>query len=242
MCTRLNENAQEAFQFLFLGSGIVLGSRLAYQGVAHLLTDRSGDALATTAIIFGRGYLLTDANTLVVLGMNVGGRMALAFIVALLAGLLMALLGTFVARMLERAALPMLVGFGRGGLLLGGVWGLFAAFALPPTTTTVDQHGLTLSERPAIFGEISWPFGLRTHAIPWSSITSIEARTMANTAVGCGSLEIVVAVAEGTSHIIAGIVPEGRDCSEALHEARSHTEQLARVLEDIRMRSTRTGQ
>jgi len=242
MHARLNETAKEALQFLTLGSGIVLALRLAYLGVAHLLGDRSADPLTIIAVAFGRGYLLADANTLVVLGMNVGGRMALAFIVALLNGLLMAILGILLARVFKYSTLSMAVGLGRVGLLVGGAWGLFAAFALPPKTTAVDERGLTFRERPAILNEISWPYPSRTNSISWSSINAIEARTIANHAVGCGSLEVVVAVMDGTTKIVAGIVPEGRDCNDALHEARSYTEQLAQVLEDRRKRFSGTGQ
>lgn len=236
MGTRLNDNVQEALQFLMLGSGIVLGSRLAYLGVAQLLMDRTDDPLAASVQAFGHGYLLADANTLVVLGMNIGGRMALAFVLALLAGILMALLGVVLARLFNRAMIPFAVGLGRAGLLVAGAWGLFAAFALPPITTTVESDGLLLSTRPAFLGELSWPLPASAQKLAWTEITAIEARTSASSAVGCGSWVEVVVTVVGTTHSIAGIVPEGRDCNEALHFARWHTEQLAQVLDGFRAR------
>jgi len=234
MGMRLNDNAQEALQFLMLGSGIVLGVRLAYLGAVQLLVDRSDDPLAASVQAFNHGYLLADANTIVVLGMNIGGRMALAFVLALLVGTLLALLGGLLARMFKREVLPLAVGLGRAGLLIAGVWGLFAAFTLPPVTTTVDADGLVLGRRPAFMGELSWPLPASRERLVWSEITAIDARTSASSAVGCGSLEEVVATVNGRMHTIAGLVPEGRDCNEALHFARSHTEQLALMIEDLR--------
>lgn len=234
MAARLNDNVQEALQFLMLGSGIVLGARLAYLGALHLLVDHTTDPLATTVRAFGRGYLLADADTIVVLGMNIGGRMALAFVLALMVGILLALLGFVLARMFTRDVLPLTVGLGRAGLLIAGVWGSFAAFALPPVTTTLEAEGLVLSRRPAFMGELSWPLPASKERFAWSEISSIDARTSASSAVGCGSLEEVVATVNGQRLTLAVLVPEGRDCNEALHFARSHTEQLALLIEGLR--------
>lgn len=234
MGTRLNDNAKEALQFLMLGSGIVLGLRLAYLGVVQLLMDRSDDPLAASVQAFSHGYLLSGTNIIVVLGMNIGGRIALAFVLALLVGILLALIGGVLARLFRREVLPLAVGLGRTGLLLAGAWGLFAAFALPPMTTTVEPDGLLLGRRPAFMGELSLPLPASKERLPWSEISTIEVRTSASIAVGCGSLEEVVASVNGRSYTIAGLVPEGRNCNEALHFARSHTEQLAHMMEDLR--------
>lgn len=236
MGTSRNDTTREALQFLMLGSSIVLVARLAYLGIGQLLEHKTENHLAATVQAFGHGYLLADANTTVVLGMNIGGRMALAFVLALFMGILLALLGVVLARLFKREMLPVAVGLGRAGLLVAGTWGLFAAFALPPATTTVEAEGLVLKRRPAFMGELSWPLPASSMRFAWSEITAIQVRTSASSAVGCGSLEEVVATVNGQMHTIAGLVPEGRDCNEALHFARSHTEQLALLIDSIRTR------
>lgn len=234
MGARLNDNVQEALQFLALGSGLVLGARLIYLGVARVIIQAEDDPLTVCARPFHQGYLLSEPGTMVVLGLNLGGRIALALVFALLGGLILALLGSALARIARKETLPWAVGLGRVGLLLAGVWGIYAAFALPPVTTRVVKNGLVFTERAAFLGEISWPYPARTLELPWGEMTTIEARTSALRASGCGSMEEVVVFVDGSARTIAGLVPEGSDCNEAVHFARAHTRQLADLLERLR--------
>jgi len=227
MRLRLNDNTQEALQFLVLGSGIVLGGRLAYLGALKALERTSNDPLDAAIAAFGQGYLLANERTAVLEGMDPGGRAALAFVLALATGAVLAVLGYAVARMLRRDAIRAAVIGGRTGLLLAGMWGLFAALALPPVSATIGEEGIVLRSRPAFLGELSLPAPAQERIVLWSAITEVGTRSIASRFDGCGSRERVV-VLVGTEVVhIAGRLPSGPDCNDALHAARNDAERLA---------------
>lgn len=232
----LNDNFQEALQFLVLGTGIIMGTRLAYLGGVRMLAPEGSDALHQTLQPFGHGYLLSEPGTWVVQSMSVGGRAALALVLAIALGILMALIATIIARSLRKDALPMAIAAGRGGLLIGAIWGLFAAVAMPPVSVRLSDEGITLQSRPALFGELSLPLPARTNTIPWGPEHSVRTRTVATRSVGCGSLEEVILEWNGETHVLGQLRPEGRDCAVAVHLARTNTESLAALLESIRAR------
>ncbi len=232
----LNDNFQEALQFLTLGAGIILGTRLAYLGGVTVLARRKGDALQESLQPFGHGYLISDPDTWVVQSMNVGGRAALALALAIAMAILMALIATAIARLLNKAALPLATAAGRSGLLIGAIWGLFAALTLPPVTARMNAEGITLESRPALFGELSLPLPASSTTFPWDANSSVSIRSMDTHAVGCGSMEEVILEWNGEIHVLAQLRPEGRDCGEAVQFARAHTEGLAALLDSVRPR------
>lgn len=232
----LNDNFQEALQFLTLGTGIILGTRLAYLGGVSMLAPKRSDALHETLQPFGHGYLLSDPDTWVVQSMNVGGRAALALALAIALSIMMALIATIIARSLRKDALPIAIAAGRGGLLIGVIWGLFAAVAMPPDSVRLSDHGITLESRPALFGELSLPLPARTTTIPWDPDRSVRTRSIATNSVGCGSMEEVYLERNGETHVLGQLRPEGRDCAVAVQIARTNTESLAALLESVRSR------
>lgn len=232
----LNDNFQEALQFLTLGAGIILGTRLAYLGGLTLLTRKQGDTLHESLRPFGHGYLLPDADIWVVQSMNVGGRVALALALAITMAILMALIAGVIARLLNKAALPMAIAAGRSGLLIGAIWGLFAAVAVPPSSARMNTDGIILESRPALFGELSLPLPARTTTVPWDDRTSVDTRSVPTRSFGCGTMEEVVLERNGQTYLLGQLRPEGRDCEEALRFARAHTGSLAALLDSIRSR------
>lgn len=236
MGTRLNDNFQEALQFLTIGAGIILGARLSYLGVLTLLTPEKDDALQEVLEPFGHGYLLPDTHTWVQHSMDAGGRAALALALAIGIAVLMSMVAAAMAGLFRKALLPMAVAGGRSGLFLGALWGLFAAFALPPTTASMSKDGITLHTRPAVFGQLSLPLPATSRTIPWAADSKVSTRSMATFGTGCGSMEEVVLSTSGETFVLAQLRPEGRDCSEALHVARSHTAGLAMLLDSIAAR------
>jgi hypothetical protein len=231
MRTRIDENAQEALQFLMLGSGIVLGARLLYLGALYLLSNNEPDALHEAISAFGHGYLLSDPRTMVVQGMAPGGRLAMALVLSLMGGISLALIGGVMARLFKADGVRWAVLGARAGLVIAGAWGLYAALALPPASTVVQDDGLLLRSRPAFLGALSWPAPPQETLLTWERIEAIETRSQASSYEGCGSHEQVVAVSKGTMYPLAGLTPEGRDCNEALHSARSETKELVVALD-----------
>lgn len=236
MGVRLNDNFQEALQFLTLGASLILGTRLAYLGGLRLLAPEQSDALHKSMEPFGHGYLLADPDTLVVHSMNAGGRAALALALAIAMAILLALAAAVLASLLRKDALPMAVAGGRSGLLLGALWGLFAALALPPTTVQVSKEGIALNIRPALFGELSLPLPSSSVTIPWGATSTISTRTKATRGTGCGSTEEVFLTWNGQIHVLAQLKPEGRNCAEAVLLAQSQTRSLAAQLDSLAAR------
>jgi len=230
MPTRIDENAQEALQFLMLGSGIVLGSRLLYIGALYFSNSAEPDALQEAISAFGHGYLLSGGRTMVVQGMAPGGRLAMALILSLLGGIALALISAGMARILKANSLRWAVLGARAGLVIAGAWGLYAALTVPPVSTVVREDGILLRSRPAFLGALSWPVPAHETFLSWESIEAIDTRSQASSYEGCGTHEQVVAISGGEYHALAGMTPEGRDCNDALHSARAETKDLVAVL------------
>jgi hypothetical protein len=230
MRARLNENAQEAIQFLMLGAGLVLLIRLAYLGALRWSMAGATDPLHLAMSEYQNGYLLSDPGSMVVYGMPIGGRLALALLLALMAGTAFAVIGSILAGALGMDKIRLAVQGARTGLVLAGAWGLYAALTLPPGLATIGTEGVVLRDRPAFLGELSWPLSAAEQTIAWEAITSIEARSVASSSNGCGTEERVVLVTGDALIPIASIVPEGRSCNEAMHAARTSAEHLASTL------------
>ena len=93
MRIRLDDNAQEAFQFLVLGAGGLLLMRVLYHGVeGTLLAPDETSPLEQAIAVFRDGYLLREHNLLVTGGSGIGGRLAMAFLGAIAAASLAAVL------------------------------------------------------------------------------------------------------------------------------------------------------
>jgi hypothetical protein len=231
MRTRIDENAQEALQFLMLGSGIVLGARLLYLGALHFVNSTGPDALHLAIANFDHGYLLGGNSTLVVQGMAPGGRLAMALVLSIIGGIVLALIGGGMARIFKADGRRWAVLGARAGLVIAGAWGVYAALTLPPVCTVVREDGVLLRSRPAFLGALSWPVLPQETFLSWESIEAIETRSVASGYDGCGSHEQVVALSGSSTYALAGLIPEGRDCNEALHSAQAETKDLVIVLE-----------
>lgn len=233
MRARIDDNAHEALQFLMLGSAIVLGARLLFLAAIHFYNG-SGTGPVDEAIAgFAQGYLLGEGRTMVVHGMAPGGRLALALLFTVLGGITFAVVAWILSRLLKSDGIRWAVLGARIGLVVTGAWGLYSALSLPPATAHVQENGILLRSRSAFLGELSWPVPSQELLLPWDSIEGIETRSVASSYEGCGSREQVVAMQAGVAYPLAALVPEGRDCNEALHNARGSTTQLASALSSL---------
>jgi hypothetical protein len=153
-------NAQEAFQFLALGAGIVLVIRLIVAAFGLWSSDASGDTLAEACAPFRNGYPLIGKHTLVVGGLPMIPRLAVAGLFVLWCGVLMATFLWVVARSFKRGTLRIAVIGGRIGLLLGAVWAVYCLLCVPAQWTEVraKEKQLLLHSRTTFMGEIPWPF------------------------------------------------------------------------------------
>lgn len=230
MHARSNENAQEAFQFLAMGAVVVLFVRMAYLGVLRLVNSSLDDPLSMAIADLDHGYLLADHGTMVMDSMAPSGRLALALLLTLLGSTILSLVAAGLAKLTKLDVLRSTVLGARSGLVIFGSWSLYAALTLPPHCATVQKDGILMTQRPAFLGELTLPLKANELFIPWSTITSIETRSIARQFKGCGSEECVVIVVGDMVHSIAGLLPEGRDCTGSIQAARTSTERLARAL------------
>ncbi len=237
MRATLNDNAREAFQFLMIGAGLVLVGRGLYWAAGRWWQDGDPTALARAAGIFQDGYLVGN-DTMVAGGAGIGGRLALAAVMALACGGLLALAGGGMARLARRSPLHVAVRWARAGLLIAGMWGMYAALFLPPRSTRWTEEGPVLRERPALLGELSLPWPARDLILPWRSIGSIHARSIASSFQGCGTMEQVIATSPDGDHVLAAIAPAGSDCESARGDAAANAHALAALLETERIART----
>lgn len=157
----LHENAQEALQFLALGAGIVLLLRLVAIGLGLWNGNADGE-LEQAMAPFRNGYPLIGRDVVVLGGLAVIPRIAVALLFVLLCGVLWALFTWTLGRVLGWNGLRSAVIGSRAGLLLGGVWAVYCLLCLPPRQTQVNAVGFTRTERPAFLHTIPVPFAART--------------------------------------------------------------------------------
>lgn len=160
----LPDNAREAFQFLSLGVAIVLAIRLVVAGFGLWPDHAEEDSLAEACAPFRNGYPLLGTHAMVVGGLELIPRMAVAGLFALCCAVLLGLSAWSISRMLRGGGNRSLVIGGRIGLLVGGAWAIYCLVCLPAEWTEVKKDELVLHQHASFLGEIPWPFtGTETH-------------------------------------------------------------------------------
>lgn len=230
MRARLDDNAQEALQFLLLGAGIILAGRLLHHGL-DLAWAPGADAPAWERAIepFRHGYLV-PRGTLVSTAVDLAARLGVGALLTLVGGGLGALMGSAVARVGGRPALRGTVRGARWGLALAGAWCLYATLALPPRTVRAIEQGLLVRERAAVLNAVALPVPARDHLLPWKQVRGFEHQPEHAPGQGCGTAHAVVAVGAATTDRLAVQVPGGRHCSEAGALAEQACTDLVRTL------------
>jgi hypothetical protein len=223
---RLDDNSQEAFQFLAIGAGMVLLARLAFWGVDRMVGGHASDALEVAIEATRNGFLL-PRNTLVVGASELTGRLAMAALLTLITASLAAAVGGAVAALLGASRTRAAVRSARWALLLAGAWCLYAVLFLPPASTRIDADGLVLTERRMLLGEIAWPLSARSRTLPWHEVDLLQPRSVSTAMHGCGSMEELVLHTQEERLVVARIIPSGGNCADDRAMASMRMEQLA---------------
>lgn len=222
-------NAQEAVQFLLVGAGIVLVIRLIVAAFGLWGGDASGDALAQACAPFRNGYPLIGPHTVVVGGLPMIPRLAVAVLFMLTMGLLFALVMLPFGGLLKRGALRAAVLGGRIGLVLGSAWAIYALLCLPPQHVVVAQDKLVRYEAPAFLGTIPWPLTSTERAYPWNEVQALEAGGPRNNELP----SVLARTADGTFFVARHItVPLDPGPEQA--ERSADAERLAAALDAFR--------
>lgn len=154
----LADNAREAFQFLALGVAAVLVIRVVVVLIGMLSYDPDGDVLAEACKPFRNGYPLVDRHAVVVGGLELIPRIAVAGLFTLLCAALIGAVAWLLGRMFNYGGGRSMVVGGRIGLSIGGAWACYCLLCMPAKWTKVNKSELVLHERAAFLGEIPWPF------------------------------------------------------------------------------------
>src|SRR5690606_26742349 len=117
MRAKLEDNTQEALQFLLLGGAIVLGIRLLIAGAEHLIGG-SSDAVLQEAITYHRTGWLLPATYWTIGAAAIEGRLAMALLLSIGAGILFSLIGAALAAITGRRPIPAAVIAARWGLVI----------------------------------------------------------------------------------------------------------------------------
>ncbi len=160
-----NANAQEAFQFLALGAGIVLVLRLLVMALG-LWSDNGSGELEQAMAPFRNGYPLIGRDVVVLGGLAIIPRIAVGLLFVLLCGVLSALFIWPLGRLLGWNGLRSAVIGSRAGLLLGGAWAIYCLLCLPPRQTRITSTEVERTDRTAFLSTIPLPFA--GHSTHWS--------------------------------------------------------------------------
>ncbi|HMC96684.1 MAG TPA: hypothetical protein VKG92_03465 [Flavobacteriales bacterium] len=226
----LDDNSRDALHFVVLAAGVLLLLRLLVAGAGMLIEPMRTTDLPAIIASFRNGFLLNDPNVLVTGGMELPGRLAVAGVLAVLAGAGAAFLFAGVARLFGRGVRRAALFGGRAGLLLVLLWGIYAALFLPPRSVQVTADGMSVIHRAALFDGVSLPWPRTERKIDRQSITTIEHRTIASSMPGCGTQEQVVVVTGSGECVIADLTPHGTDCATSQHQAIEQATRLSEVL------------
>lgn len=221
MRPRLHENAQEALQFLALGAGIVLVIRLAIALIVHW-SDGPGNELEEAMAPFHNGHPLVDRGSVVLGGLAIIPRLAVALLFTLGCGVLGALLTVPLGRVIGASGIRSAVVGSRVGLLLGGAWAIYCLLCLPPRQTRITADGLALTERPAFLRTVPLPFAARTRRWRPAEMQGFRA--------GQGQLPEVFLLANDRAIAIARRADTGRHPSEVNN---THAQEAAQLAERL---------
>lgn len=176
MKVHLPDTAREAFQFLSLAIGLLVVLRLAYAGLVLWRDPSVATDLAVAMDGLRNGYLFADRQTWPVGGVDLPGRLAVAVLVALGGGIIGALLGTGLDRLLNRAGWKGAVLWARIGMVLIGGLGVYSTLFVAPTEVAMTDAGIALTERPSLFGTLGLPFTGTNETIMWDQIHEVALR------------------------------------------------------------------
>ncbi len=228
MFPRVDDNSQEAFQFLSLGAGIVLLLRLVWWLVDRQLTG-GGTGPDDLFEALRNGYLV-GPDTVVAGGVSLPGRLAIAALTTLAGGLILSVAGGWLARGLHGEPIRAAVRGARWGMLVVGAWALYAVLFLPPVSARISEEGVRIRQRSALLGEVALPLTASERMIPWSELGIVEARTVSSGYQGCNTQEEVVLRMEQEDIVLARIVPGTKDCATSTALARQHMQRLTALL------------
>lgn len=225
----LPENASEAFQFLSIGAGVVLVIRLAIWSIGLIADTPDADPLIAAIANYRNGYLLLDHSTLVVSGMAMIPRVAVAVLFVLATALIAAAFGYLITGLIRRTAMKGAVQGARIGLLLSTGWAIYALLALPPVSVKVGANDLSILTRPTFLHAIAFPFGSSERVINWSDIDFIRHQPETDTTQPDRKQQVVVISGEEVIRI-AQLMDEsstnGPGSLETAGEAQMLVEQL----------------
>lgn len=238
MKIELPENAREAFQFLSIGAGVVLLIRLAVWLIGRIADTPDADPLIAAIANYRNGYLLLDPNTLVVGGMAMIPRVAVAVLFVLATALIAAVFGYVMTRLIRRTAMNGAVQGARLGLLLSTGWVIYVLLALPPVSVRVDANDLSILTRPSFLHAIAYPFGSSERVINWSDIDFIRHQPETHTKQPDRTQQVVVI--SGTEMIrIAQLMDESSTSGPRTPETAGEAHLLVEQLNVLRSTSAR---
>lgn len=170
----LDDNTSDGIRFLLIGAGSLLVLRLCYSGVLMLFDVPDGDELGAAIKRFRSGYWISASDVLVTVPSSIGTRLSLAFSASVVLALLASGLAYQLAILLGKDTINRWLMVLRTTLIATLAWSLFASLSLPPSTATLDAHGISISRRTALFGTLSLPWSTHTSTTPWSAIKAVE--------------------------------------------------------------------
>lgn len=229
MKLELPDNAREAFQFLAIGAGVVLAIRLAIALVVLIASTTEADPLIAAIANYRNGYALLDPHTLVVGGMAMMPRVAVAILSIVITALVSSTSGSLISTLIRRSAIKGAVLGARIGMVLSTGWVIYALLALPPVSVQVGAHGLTVVERYSFLGALSYPLGWDERVINWSDVEIIA--DQAETDSSMRNKAQVVMVSSGTewiriAQLMDGFLRSDTGSLDADNEAQRLIEQL----------------
>ncbi len=226
----LEDNTQEAIQFLMLGAAIVLAIKALVVGVDLLFDESTASELGQIAAFHRKSFILSGRDVIVVGGMDLFGRLAVAFLLSIAAAVAGGLIGLLIARGAGRPYLPTSVGGARFGLVIVGATALYSALFLPPSTVQISNEGAVFRSRIAIADAISIPFTLDRHEIPWQQVDSVMHRKIDLHDRACGVIDRVELITNGNATTILEEIPEGSDCAGSRSIAQESSLELIELL------------
>ncbi len=231
---KLEDNTQEAFQFLLLGAVIVLGIRLIIGGIGLWLESGTNDELLHAVSAYRNNYLLRDGTTVVTGGMDIFGRLSMAFLASLLAGVLGSVIAAGVASLSRKPTIAAAVQGARFGLLIMLALATYSALFLAARAVRLTNEGAIFLERKALPGGLSLPMPASEELLPWKAVNYLHQRSRATGLQGCGVHEEVVLQAHGQTveRLLSRTIPTGADCGRSISLAKDNDLRLIRAIEN----------
>ncbi len=233
---KLEDNTQEAFQFLLLGAAIVLVLR-AVIGLAGLwMGGHIDEALVGSIAEHRSGFILTDPLTIVAGGMDIYGRLAYAALLTLIAGVAGSVGGAALSRIFNGPTIPWAVAGARAGLIIMAAAGLYSALFLPAHTVTITPHAAMIHKRATLPGGLALPWTVENTEVAWQTVTGIRQRVRDHGPQACGIQQETVLISNEGIHLLARSVPSGVDCDESIADHRERAQRLEALISERYLR------